>query len=79
MLEDFANDLLVKKILKSAKADQTQTISVRQRGTSAFGGARRLKPLSSMRNPRQKNNVDNKDGFRYLNGYWFRLIGASIC
>jgi len=28
---------------------------------------------------RQKINVGNKVRFRYLNGYWFRLIDASIC
>jgi len=27
----------------------------------------------------QKNNVDNKARFRYLDGYWFRLMNVSIC
>jgi hypothetical protein len=29
--------------------------------------------------PAQKINIDNKARFRYLDGYWFRLIDASIC
>jgi hypothetical protein len=29
--------------------------------------------------PFKKINVDNKARFRYPNGYWFRLIDASIC
>jgi hypothetical protein len=37
-----------KKSSSPPEADQTQTASVRQCGTSASGGARRLKPLLSM-------------------------------
>jgi hypothetical protein len=34
--------------------------------------------LPKCSNSRQKLNVDHKARFRYLKGYWFRLIGESI-
>ncbi|CAB1055778.1 hypothetical protein D1BOALGB6SA_512 [Olavius sp. associated proteobacterium Delta 1] len=34
-------------------------------------------PKSSI--PPQKIDIDNKARFGYLDGYWFRLIDASIC